>query len=142
MCVCVKGSTARERTVGLLGPLLSNDRLNNATAHFPLTLSCRGETALCQRLGVPPFKQLPTSPLKHMHARLATSMEWDSVKNICRPIREKESGEERSEGEITAVNEHHDVIIVIRGLEGFQWWRNSRYVSLRPTAWAPDLPTV
>lgn len=61
----MKGSTASEQTVGLLGPLLSNDRLNNATAHSPLTLSCRGETALCQRLGIPLFKQLPTKPLEH-----------------------------------------------------------------------------
>lgn len=56
----VKGSTANKQTVGLLGPLLSDDRLNSVTVHSPLTLSCRARTAQCQRLGSPPSKQLPT----------------------------------------------------------------------------------
>lgn len=82
-----------ERTsAGLLGPLLSNDKLNDARSPSPLTLSCRGETALCQRLGVSPFKQLPTFPLENPCVRLATSTGWERCKCL---QRERKRGRER-----------------------------------------------
>lgn len=101
---------AGQRTVGPLGALLFNDRLHDATAHSPLTLSCRGETALSEGLGIPPSKQLPTqlTAAQRTHAALAASMEWELCKRlktekerVRKQVREVKKG---GEGEFTAVN--------------------------------------
>lgn len=76
-----------QQTEGLLGPLLSNDRLNNATAYSSLTLSCGGEintvSKVCQTFKI--TFNLPTE------AHMACYWHGISVAlNICRQRLETE----------------------------------------------------